>query len=233
MRRFSRLLIALLVLVILGVAADFAAGRLFEGRTTRAVQRHLGLARPPSVEVRDFPFLLSLALGRLRTVDVAATDVQLRGVTLDSLQLTLRDVRIPRALLLGRSGVVRVEGGRGRVRLTESEINRLVGQRLPGSQVQIDERGVHIQVRTTLLGQPVDAFVSGRLEIRSGRIAFQAEQLEAGTVTLPAQVLEQLRDRSFELPLPKLPAGLVPEQVVTEPDAIVVSGRLGPVDIQA
>jgi hypothetical protein len=232
MRRFPRLLVVLLVLAILGVAADFAAARLFEARTTQAVQRQLALSKRPSVEVRDFPFLLSLALGRLRTVDVAAGDVEVGGVTMDVLQMTLQDVRVPRAVLLGRSGDVRIERGRGRLRLSEQEVNRLLADRLSGGEVQIDERGLRVQVRTDLLGQQMDAFLTGQLLVRSGRLAFQAEQVQTGTVTLPAALLDQLRGQGFQLPLPELPAGLVPEQVVTEQDAIVLSGRLGPVDIR-
>ena len=69
-----RLLIAVLVLVLLGAVADFAAARIFEDRVTEALQREYDLGRRPVVQVRDFPFLPHLATGRFSTIDLAATD---------------------------------------------------------------------------------------------------------------------------------------------------------------
>ena len=71
-----KLLIAAVVLLILGVAADFAAARVFEDRVTTELQREYDLGRRPVVQVRDFPFLPHLATGRFSTIDVAATGLK-------------------------------------------------------------------------------------------------------------------------------------------------------------
>jgi hypothetical protein len=231
MRRFRTLLIVLIVLGIVGVGADFVAGRLFESRTRTAVQQHFDLAKKPAVEVRDFPFLFSLARGKLRTVDVAVSDVRTEGLTIEDLQLTLHDVTIPREVVTGGSGTVTVEGAGGRLRLSEEEINRLLAERLKGAKVQLDERGMQIEARQVILGQTVDALVRGRLEARGGKLVFTPQQVDAGGVSLPAQILDQIRGQAFEYPLPPLPGGLVPEGIVTEPGALVVTGRLGALDI--
>src|SRR5215210_895695 len=68
MRRLLVLFSVLAVLAVVLVAADFIGGRVFEDRAGKAIQSRLGLEQPPSVQVRDFPFLLSLARERLRTV---------------------------------------------------------------------------------------------------------------------------------------------------------------------
>ena len=74
-----KLLLAVLVLVLLGAVADFAAARVFEDRVTEALQREYDLGRRPVVQVRDFPFLPHLVTGRFSTIDLAATDASARG----------------------------------------------------------------------------------------------------------------------------------------------------------
>src|SRR5215216_4165287 len=117
-----KLLIAVVVLVLLGAAADFAAARVFEDRVTTELQREYDLGRRPVVQVRDFPFLPHLATGRFSTIDVAATDAKAKGVNAAQLQLTLHGVQVQLKGKLGaRDGAVTFTpdeirlGGRGRL----------------------------------------------------------------------------------------------------------------------
>ena len=64
-----KLLVAVVVLLLLGAAADFAAARVFEGRVTEALQREYDLVQRPVVQVRDFPFLPHLLTGRFSTIN--------------------------------------------------------------------------------------------------------------------------------------------------------------------
>ena len=231
MRRAIVILSIVGFLVVVLIAADFAAGRIFEGQARKALQSELGLERPPAVQVRDFPFLFSLARGRLSTVDVAASDLVADGVTIEDLQLTMHDVLIQRQLALGRAGTVTVERVDGRARISEKEINRALADRLQGATVRLDGTGVRIQARQVILGQQVDVLLKGRLEARGGRLVFVPEEVDAGGVTLPEATLRALRARGFEYPLPPLPGGMTPERIVTEPGAVVVFGRLGPLHL--
>jgi hypothetical protein len=231
MRRPLLILSLVGLFVVLLIAADFAAGRIFEGQARKALQAELALERPPAVQVRDFPFLVSLGRGRLGTVDVAATDLVTDGFTVEDLQLTMHDVVIERQLALGRAGTVSVERVDGRARIGEREINRVLAERLDGATVRLDERGVQIQARQVILGQQLDTLISGRLEAREGRLVFVPQEIDTGGVQLPASTLQALRSRGFEYPLPPLPGGLTPERVVTEPGALVVFGRLGPLEL--
>jgi hypothetical protein len=232
MRRLIVLLSLVGLLVVLFVAADFAAGRIFESQARKALQAELDLAKPPAVQVRDFPFLVSLARGRLRTVDVAATNLVADGITVEDLQLTMHDVHVQRQLALGRAGSVTVDRVDGRARITEKEINRALATRLQGATVRVDGRGVQIEATQQILGQQVDAVVKGRLVARDGRLVFMPEEIDAGGVTLPPATLAALKARGFEYPLPPLPGNLRPERVVTEPGAVVVFGRLGPLHLE-
>jgi hypothetical protein len=230
-----KLLLAVVVLLILGAAADFAAARVFEDRVTEAVRREYELERRPVVQVRDFPFLPRLAAGRFSTIDVAATDATANGVTAAELQLQLHGVRVPRQVLLGEPGRVTVERADGTMELTEAEVNRLLADRLQGGALAIEEDGVRVRVQVQLLGQPLDALVTGRLGARDGAVTFtpDAVQLGDGGRLEQAQESALASQFGFTVPLPELPAGVRLERVDTRPGTLVLSGRAAGIGIDA
>jgi hypothetical protein len=227
-----RLLLVLVVLVLVGVGADFVAARVFEGKVAAAIARRVDLERP-IVQVRDFPFLPHLALGRFHTIDVAASDARARGVTASRVEFHLHDVLVPRDVLLGRPGQVTVGRADGQVTLSEAEVNRLVGQRLQGAAIELTGEGVRLRVSTEVLGQTVQGTVDGVLEARGGQIAFKPSRI-GGVGTLDPALQRALLSRfDVEVPLPRLPGDVQVERVVTAPHALVVSGRARAVQVAA
>ena len=225
-----KLLIAVVVLVLLGAGADFAAARIFEDRVTDALQREYDLGRRPVVQVRDVPFLPHLATGRFSTIDVAATDARAKGVNAAQLQLTLHGVRVPREVMLGEPGRVTVERADGTIELTEAEVNRLLADRLQGGALAIEEDGVEVRVDLALVGQTV---VKGKLGARGGAVTFTPDEIRLGERgRLDPAVENLLTDRfTFQVPLPELPAGVRLERVETRPGTVVLSGRAASVGV--
>jgi hypothetical protein len=219
-----KLLIAVVILLILGVAADFAAARVFEDRVTDTLQREYDLDRRPVVQVRDFPFLPHLASGRLSTVDVAATDVRARGVNAARLVLHLHDVRVPRDVLLGEPGGVQVGRADGQVELTEAEVNRLLARQLPGASLTVGQDGVRVRLRTALLGQPLEVVATGTLAVRGDAVAFTPRSVRLGNGLDPALESQVAPRLTFQVPLPQLPAGLKLQRVDTRPGTVVLDG---------
>jgi hypothetical protein len=228
-----KLLVAVVILLILGVAADFAAARVFEDRVTDVLQREYDLGRRPVVQVRDFPFLPHLATGRFSAIDVAAEDLRARGVNAARLTLHLRDVRVPREVLLGEPGGVDVGRADGQVELTEAEVNRLLARRLPGASLTVGRDGVRVRLRTELLGQPLEAVATGGFGVTGDAIAFTPESVRLGDGVDPAFERQLAPMLTFEVPLPELPAGLRLERVDTRPGTVVVSGRAAAVRLAA
>jgi hypothetical protein len=220
-----KLLIAVVILLILGVAADFAAARVFEDRVTDTLQREYNLDRRPVVQVRDFPFLPHLASGRFSTVDVAATDVRARGVNAARLVLHLHDVRVPRDVLLGEPGGVDVGRADGQVELTEAEVNRLLARQLPGASLAVGQDGVRVRLRTELLGQPLEVVATGKLAARGNAVAFTPTSVRLGNGLDPALESQVAPRLTFQVPLPELPAGLKLERVDTRPGTVVLDGK--------
>ena len=227
-----KLLIAVVVLVLLGAAADFVAARVFEDRVTTELQREYDLGRRPVVQVRDFPFLPHLATGRFSTIDVAATDASAKGINAAQLQLTLHGVRVPREVLLGEPGRITVDRADGTIELTEAEVNRLLADRLQGGSLTIGEDGARVRVEVPLLGE---ALVTGRLGARDGAVSFTPEEIRlGGRGPLQPALEDQLSSQfSFQVPLPELPAGVRLERVETRPGTVVLSGRAAGVGVAA
>ena len=230
-----KLLIAVVVLLLLGAAADFAAARVFEDRVTEALQREYDLGRRPVVQVRDVPFLPHLATGRFSTIDLAATDATARGINAAQLKLTLHGVRVPRDVLLGEPGRVTVDRADGTIELTEAEVNRLLADRLQGGTLAIKEDGVELRVKVPLLGQTLEAQVTGELGARDGRVTFTPDEIRLGEQGRIDPSTEDLlaSQFTFEVPLPELPAGVRLERVDTRPGTVVLSGRAAGVRVDA
>ena len=230
-----KLLIAVVVLLLLGAAADFAAARVFEDRVTEALQREYDLGRRPVVQVRDVPFLPHLATGRFSTIDLAATDATARGIKAAQLKLTLHGLRVPRDVLLGEPGRITVDRADGTIELTEAEVNRLLADRLQGGTLAIKEDGVELRVKVPLLGQTLEARVTGELGARDGRVTFTPTEIRLGEQGRIDPSTEDLlaSQFTFEVPLPELPAGVRLERVDTRPGTVVLSGRAAGVRVDA
>ena len=230
-----KLLIAVVVLLILAAAADFVAARVFEDRVTDAVRREYELDKRPVVQVRDFPFLPHLATGRFTAIDVAASEVETEGVNAAQIQLHLHGVRVPREVLLGEPGRVTVDRADGNIELTEAEVNRLLADRLQGGALAIGADGVRLRVQVQLLGQPLDALVTGKLGARDGAVTFRPDSVRLGETGQLGQAGEDLvaSQFTFEVPLPELPAGVRLERIETRPGTLVLSGRAAGIGVAA
>ncbi len=218
-----KLLIVLLVAAVL-VGADFAAARVFESKVATALERKYQLGTRPIVQVRDFPFLPHLLTGRFSALDLAATNARARGLDLDRVEVQLRGVRVPRTVLFGGHGLVRVDQVEGQVELSQAQINRLLAGRLSGGQVTIEANSVRLRVGTEVFGRLVDAVVTGRLGVRDGRLAFRPQSVQVGGVGDPALETTLVSRFTFDVPLPRLPADIQVERVDTEPGAVVLAG---------
>src|SRR6266542_3021142 len=227
-----KLLIVLLVAAVL-VGADFAAARVFESKVATALERKYQLGTRPIVQVRDFPFLPHLLTGRFSALDLAATNARARGLDLDRVEVQLRGVRVPRTVLFGGHGLVRVDQVEGQVELSQAQINRLLAGRLSGGQVTIEANSVRLRVGTEVFGRLVDAVVTGRLGVRDGQLAFRPQSVQVGGVGDPALETTLVSRFTFDVPLPRLPADIQVERVDTEPGAVVLAGGAARLEVAA
>jgi LmeA-like phospholipid-binding len=128
-----KLVIVLVVLVGLGVTADFGAAAAAEYQVAKQMREELGLATDPSVRINGFPFLSQAVLGSYSAIDMRAAGLTVGPLHDVAVEATLRDVDAPLSDL--RSGdlqSVRVAEAAGRVRISDRDIGRS-GSRISSS----------------------------------------------------------------------------------------------------
>jgi hypothetical protein len=225
-----KLLVVLVILILAGVGADFAAARYFEDQAATALARRYHLDRP-IVQVRDFPFLPHLLLGHFSAIDLAASDARARGITAQRVEVHLHDVSAPREVLLGEGGAITVRRADGQVQLSEAEVNHLLRNALRGGSVQLTRDGVRIAVATQVAGVPVQASLAGTIGARNGHIEFTPTRVESETPVPPLVATQLMSLFRFDVPVPRLPADIQVERVMAAPGALVISGRAGAVRV--
>lgn len=123
----KRLVIAVVVLVGLLVAADYATAAVAESAVSKQMREQLGLADDPGVRINGFPFLTQAISGEYGSVDVTADRIPLGPLHEVEVRAQLRGVDAPLSMLLG-SGPKKftVSEADGTVRVDANDVERLM-----------------------------------------------------------------------------------------------------------
>ncbi|ASO22978.1 hypothetical protein FHR81_003638 [Actinoalloteichus hoggarensis] len=123
----KRLLIVLVIVAGLLTAADYGAAAAAEYQVSTRLRAELGLSDDPAVRVNGFPFVVQAMAGDYREVEVQAQGVRVGELQDVHIEATLRHVRVPFSDIVGGTlREVRVDEVAGLVRLTASDIGRLI-----------------------------------------------------------------------------------------------------------
>jgi hypothetical protein len=198
----GKVLAGLLVLAVLGLAADVGLRWWTEANLATSVRATLGLERTPALDVRGFPFLPQLLRGRFSRVEVDIATDEVEGLRVEEAHVDLRDVR---------RGQPAPEGGEairaGRVELqatvTDVALSRYLQARGAPVRVEFLGRDVRVSTRLEVAGQTSDAFAEGTLLLEGNVLSFDPEQVEVdGAIGVPPRAL------AFEVPLPAALEGI-------------------------
>lgn len=215
------LVIALAVVLGLAVAADYAARAWAENLIATRLQEH-GFTHKPHVTVEGFPFLTQLVSRDLGQVRITATEVPAGPVDLSAVDAELHHVR----LTSGFSGAV-VDKLTGTARIGFSSLaSAVVAQVGPlaaalggVARLRLSDGGPgEIRASMNLFGATASAV--WRVSMLSGS---ELNLRLASSGSVPASVLEPLRDVTIKLPA--LPYGITISSVTVTPDGVV--GELG------
>lgn len=123
-----KLLIAVLVLVGLGVAADYGAAAAAEYQMAKQIREELRLAADPSVRINGFPFLTQALLGHYSDIDMRAAGLSVGPLHDVAVEATLYDVDAPLSeVRSGDLSSVRADEVDGRVRIKDKDLGRAIG----------------------------------------------------------------------------------------------------------
>ena len=210
-----KLLVALIVLALVGIAADRVAHRLATNEAESRLVSH-GL-EDPTVSVGGFPFLDQVLQRQFDEVRVQATSLQTESGRAEDLDVTAYDVDAP------AGGPVTVGRLEGHGTVTYAEVLRQAG--VEGWELSDAGNGnVRIQRDVTVLGRTVTATATGRVEPRGQRLRVVPTDVRveggAGAAGVAATFADQL---ALTYSLRALPDGMTVQKVEAGPTGFVVT----------
>jgi hypothetical protein len=248
-----KLVIAVLVLLGLGVAADFGAAAAAEYQVAKQIRQELGLAADPSVRINGFPFLTQALLGNYSHIDMRAAGLSVGPLHDVAVEATLYDVDAPLSeVTSGDLRSVRAAEVAGRVRIWDKDIGRAIGiedlRLQPASDEEIDKllpaganpnaartddrEAVRMVATTDLAGEPTEIIGIGIIELTGNRLQITVMDVrlardDVGEVNLPRQLRQMLiQALSTDVEPGGLPFSVTPTKVQVESGALVVEGTV-------
>jgi hypothetical protein len=209
--RGRRWLIALVVLIVLLVAADFGAKAFAENAIASKIDSS-GLGTKPSVDIQGFPFLTQVASRDLSQIDINASNFTVKQVVISSLHATATGVR-PNASFNGAT----ISKINGTVVVSFATVTNLIP--IPGLTVGPDP--AHgpdaIKFDSSLGG------ATGKIE----QISPNVIKVEVGNLTglagLASLIGGSTIASSYTFSIPTLPAGLVVRSITVTSQGIVAT----------
>jgi hypothetical protein len=178
-----RLLIALVILALLLVGADFGLRAYAQLRVGQSLAASLDLAERPSVSLVGFPFLVRFVQGHLSSATVEGTDLEIDGLTFREVRFDLTEVRFPPGrILAGDDATIRARSGNGTLTLSGEGLTALL--RDQGAPVTVRIRGGEVTVESDDLPGSVRASLS--VDAGSLRLTGQGAIPVSFAVDLPA-----------------------------------------------
>lgn len=247
--RARKLIIAALVVGALLVAADFGLAAAGEYQVAQRMREKFRLSEDPSVRINGFPFTTQALAGDYRDIEISATGVPVADQLRDlEIRANLHHVRIGLSdLLAGNTRGAKIDQVRGSVKIKATDLNRLVNQVTPFTDMAIEpdtrekpggEQGagpqsdpavaaVKLSGNTTVASRKVRISAYGTVSLVNGQVAIAINDVELDDTTPPGleAVLGVVREAlSVTIDPGSLPFTVTPTAVRVESGAFTVEG---------
>jgi hypothetical protein len=232
--------VVLAVLVLL-VAADriglVVAERTVAGQVkTQMTSEGVTLDGDPHVTIHGFPFLTQVISGHYSRVDISFKNPSTRGVRLDSLLITARNVTAAAHDLIAGKGRVEAATMVGTGSLDWASFTQLVdlsGVKRYGidpSKIRIgssDGGHVNIEAPVSLLGQTFTIDATGTMSVHRDILHVGVSNVTASDSALPPQFNPTLaaiaKQLTFDVRIPELPYRLTLDKVRATSSGIAIT----------
>src|SRR5215469_9876622 len=221
-RRGRRYVIALVIIVVLLVAIDFAARAVAENVMANKIEQQ-GLQHKPSVTIEGFPFLTQVASKNFDQVNLTAADQTEGPVTITRIKATGRNIRLNSyAFSSGTIGSLS-----GTALISFSSLGNTLTQQVGPLGSVLNGAGLNLAA-----AGPQEMKASLNVLVVSGSATWRVSRLSGNRLNvrlvsssgLPSSLLSSIQD--ITLQLPKLPLGLTIDSIQVSPAGVVgrVSG---------
>jgi hypothetical protein len=241
-RRRSRLLTVLIsllvILAILGVAADRVAAHYADQELRKQVAAELNRSdvayESLDVGIGGFPFLTQVARGSYDKITIDLTEVALPedtapGVVLPKLHVEASGVDADTQQVIDGTAKVNAKQVTGTAVVGFSTLNNAIdysAYRLSNVTFSESDGGLKATGRANLGAVEVPISATADLSVVNGQIQIQLRDIEAVNLPAPALLTNYLTDlaqNSLTAQLPKLPFGLTLNQVTVDSDGLAIS----------
>ncbi|NUT46785.1 MAG: DUF2993 domain-containing protein [Saccharothrix sp.] len=250
--RGRKLIIAALVVAALLVAADFGLAAAGEYQVAQQMREKFGLSEDPSVRINGFPFITQAVAGDYRDIEISATGVPVRDQLRDlEIRANLHHTRIGLSdLLSGNTRGAKIDQVRGSVKIKANDLNRLVNQVTPFSDMAIepDNRteppagqaqdptvaAVKLSGNTKVAGRDIRITAYGTVSLVNGQVVIGMDDVELDDMALDGldAVLGVVREAlSVTIDPGALPFTVTPTAVRVESGAFTVEGSINDIPL--
>lgn len=184
-----KLLIALVVLVVLLVAADFGGRAYAEYRAAQAIDQEADGQVASDVSIDGFPFLWQAVRGRYPEVVVTATTTRQGAVAGARAEADLQDVTLPLSdVMSGTVDNLSAQSSVLRAYLPLSSLSAAIAQNSTDhSAVNFSpgaDGGVQVSTTVTVLGQQIPLSGTASISIADDSLRISVSDLQAAGVSL-------------------------------------------------
>jgi hypothetical protein len=221
------LLTPLVILGALFVGANFFVKHLAEDKVASALQTEFHLSAKPSVSIGGFPIITDILSGHLSRVSFRAPRASFEGLTLDTIAVTLVDVRAAGGFLGGAPLHIRVGAGTISAHATDAAVNAYLKAHKKNATIAFLPGRAVVRARRIFFGRTRTFVASGTIAREGGSLVFHPT-----SVTIdghpPPPGAEGLAERltTVKVALPDLPGGVSTYGIKAGEGAIVVSAVL-------
>lgn len=228
-----KLLIALFVLVVILVGADFAGRAIAESKTGEAIAQRASLTPAPGVDIHGFSFLWQAVQGDYSNITLTADDLRSNGLTGIDVTAELYDVTLPLSDALG-GRADQLTAGRADVtaRIPSESLGTVLDQ--PGLRVTGGSNdAVRLSTTVNAAGQSLPVTAELRASVSDNTLELTGRRLVG---ELPGGVSASLADQfvqqlNFRVPLTDLPVTIESGSVRAEGSTLVVTAETRNVQI--
>lgn len=208
-------LAAFLVALLLGgsyVLESFAEGQLSNGVATT-----LRLQTRPTVQIDAFPIIVRVVQGRIPRILIQQRDFTLEGLEITELSIDMRGVRADLDVLIRSDRFdLSSDQGEGAARISEDAINAFMKRAKVNARATLRADGtVFVRADRVIAGRTRRFEATGKLALGGRTLSFKPSRVTVdGTAGSPSLAARARRETTFSMEIPKLPARLLPSEVV-------------------
>jgi DUF2993 family protein len=220
---FRRLLFMLAVPLLLFLGGSALIESFAESQLSNGMRTTLGLSERPTVQIEAFPIILRVIQGRIPRVRVDARTVVVEGLEIDRLSMDMEGVEASVDVLIRQNKFdLTVDRGNGTARITERAINAFLKREQVDVAVTLNEDGTVTAVTQKVVGGTRHTYAGvGTLSLDARVLIFKPTRFTLDGKPVPQAFRARVRrDTTFSVEIPRLPAGIVPREVLVKKGAL-------------